>query len=50
MTLLEDRQRNAPEKIKAIIGLITAELEVYPGDEAMRLIHKLLDIIDADEP
>lgn len=47
MSLLEERQQNAPEKIKEIVALITEELEVYPGDEAMHLIRKLLDIIDA---
>lgn len=49
MTLLDDRMANAGPKIKAIVELIAEQLEVYPGDEAMRLIHKLLDIIDSED-
>lgn len=40
---------NSDQKIDAIREIIADALVIYPGDEAMRLIHKILDIINAEQ-
>ena len=37
------------EKLKAIRRLFHEELAVYPGDDALRIIHKVLDIMNVED-
>jgi hypothetical protein len=48
--LLLRRLENADVKIGLILALVRDELRVYPGDDALRIITKILDIIDAEAP
>jgi hypothetical protein len=46
--LLLRRLEHADVKIGLILDLIHEELRRYPGDEGLRLISKILDIINGD--